>query len=92
MRASSNVGLANGVEMWSEATNEPLDEDLEDGGSDQALRMVADQQIIQFGELIESLLLRRPKVVVSQSSALLLLAWNKVMKKNGTKNAIKAAA
>jgi hypothetical protein len=79
--------------MWSQATNEPFDEDLEDGGGDQALReRCVDQDIIQFEELIESLLLRRPKIVVSQSSALLLLAWNKVMKKNGTKNAISAAA
>lgn len=37
-------------------------------------------------------LLRTPRVLVSQSSMLLLLIWNKVIKMKGTKNEMRADA
>lgn len=40
--SASNVGLADGQEVRAQATDKPLDEDLEDGGGDEAVQKTQD--------------------------------------------------
>lgn len=86
------IRLANGVEVRTEAANEPLDKDLEGSGGDQTWRVHSCQWHKHGREDSIYALFNNPIVLVSQSSMLRRRIWNRVMKTNGTKKAMSAAA